>query len=94
MGLGGFVETLNVRVYIQTVTRFYAQNTIYRVATNMGFRIIGLPAEHFSHFFDSSDEELTKQGAVRKIADAPTPGYPCRFGLTNSSPGDELLLVN
>ena len=27
-------------------------------------------------------------------ADARTPGYPCRVSLTDSRPGDELLLVN
>jgi hypothetical protein len=31
---------------------------------------------------------------VRRIADARTPGYPCRVSLTDSSAGDELLLVN
>jgi hypothetical protein len=40
------------------------------------------------------DSELAKHGAVRRIADAPTPGYPCRVSLTDSRAGDELLLVN
>jgi hypothetical protein len=31
---------------------------------------------------------------VRRIADERTPGYPCRVSLTDSQPGDELLLVN
>lgn len=31
---------------------------------------------------------------MRRIADARTPGYPCRVSLTDSRPGDELLLVN
>ena len=60
----------------------------------MSFRIKGLPAETFAHLFALSDEELAKQGAVRRIADDRRPGYPCRVGLTNSKPGDELLLVN
>ena len=60
----------------------------------MSFRIKGLPAESFDHLFALSDEELAKQGAVRRIADGRTPGYPCRVGLTDSRPGDELLLVN
>jgi len=51
----------------------------------MNFRITGLPAERFAHLF---------QQAVRRIADARTPGYPCRISLTDSRPGDELLLVN
>ena len=60
----------------------------------MSFRIKGLPAESFDHLFAMSDEELAKQGAVRRIADGRTPGYPCRVGLTDSRPGDELVLVN
>jgi hypothetical protein len=41
-----------------------------------------------------SDDELAQQGAVRRIADARNPGYPCRVSLTDSNPGDELILVN
>jgi hypothetical protein len=60
----------------------------------MSFRITGLPAERFAHLFALSDAEFTVQGAVRRIADARAPGYPCRVSLTDSAPGDELLLVN
>ena len=60
----------------------------------MSFRIVGLPAERFSHLFALADAELAAQGAVRRIADARTPGYPCRVSLTDSKPGDELVLVN
>ncbi len=60
----------------------------------MNFRITGLPAEPFAHLFALSDVELVAQGAVRRIADERTPGYPCRISLTDSRPGDELLLVN
>ena len=60
----------------------------------MSFRIMGLPAQHSAHLFALSDTELAAQGAVRRIADARTPGYPCRVSLTDSTPGDELLLVN
>jgi hypothetical protein len=60
----------------------------------MSFRITGLPAERFAHLFALSDAELTVQGAVRRITDARAPGYPCRVSLTDSAPGDELLLVN
>jgi hypothetical protein len=31
---------------------------------------------------------------VRRIADARDPGYPCRVSLADSSPGDELILLN
>jgi hypothetical protein len=60
----------------------------------MSFRITGLPAEDFAHLFALSDVELTARGAVRRIADARMPGTPCRVSLTDSQPGDELLLVN
>ena len=58
----------------------------------MSFRITGLPAEPFEELFALSDEELAARGAVRRIAD--NGGYPCRVGLRDSQPGDELLLVN
>ena len=60
----------------------------------MSFRIQGLPAENFEHLFALADEELARHGAVRRIADVRRPGYPCRVSLTDSNPGDELLLVN
>src|SRR5438477_6835786 len=60
----------------------------------MSFRIQGLPAEEFTPLFALSDEELAARGAVRRIADGRTPGYPCRVSLTDSRPGDELILVN
>jgi len=60
----------------------------------MSFRIIGLPAERFAHLFALSDAELAAKGAVRRTADARNPGYPCRVSLTDSRPGDELILVN
>ena len=60
----------------------------------MNFRITGLPAQEFAPLFALSDEELAARGAVRRIADERQPGYPCRISLTDSSPGDELLLVN
>jgi Protein of unknown function (DUF1203) len=60
----------------------------------MSFRITGLSAEDFARLFPLSDEELARQGAVRRIADGRTPGYPCRVSLTDARPGDELLLVN
>jgi hypothetical protein len=60
----------------------------------MHFRIRGLPAGTFAPLFALSDEELKEQDAVRRIADAREPGYPCRVSLTDSKPGDELILVN
>jgi hypothetical protein len=60
----------------------------------MHFRIRGLSAEQFAPLFALSDAELAAQGAVRRIADARERGYPCRVSLTDSRPGDELILVN
>src|SRR5262245_13517759 len=60
----------------------------------MSFRIQGLAAENFDHLFALTDKELTRVGAVRRIADDRKPGYPCRVSLTDSHPGDELLLLN
>jgi hypothetical protein len=60
----------------------------------MSFRISGLPAEEFAPFFAMSDAELAAHGATRQIADDREPGYPCRISLTDSRPGDELILVN
>jgi hypothetical protein len=57
----------------------------------MHFRIQGLPANTFAHLFALSDQELAQHGAVRQIADAER---PCRVSLTDSRPGDELILVN
>ena len=57
----------------------------------MAFRILGLPANNFTHLFALSDRDLAAQGGVRRIADG---NYPCRVSLTDSQPGEELLLVN
>ena len=57
----------------------------------MSFRIRGLEAGQFSHLFALPDAELAAHGAVRKIADGPS---PCRISLTDATPGDELVLVN
>jgi Protein of unknown function (DUF1203) len=57
----------------------------------MTFRILGLPADDFTHLFTLSDSELAAQGAVRQTADGK---YPCRVSLTDSKPGDKLLLIN
>jgi hypothetical protein len=61
---------------------------------SMSFRITGLPAERFAPLFALTDAQLAAQGAVRRIAEARTPGTPCRISLTDAQAGDELLLVN
>src|SRR5215510_6167932 len=60
----------------------------------MSFRIVGLPTEPFAPLLAMSDGELAARGAARRIADARELGYPCRISLTDSQPGDELILVN
>src|SRR5579872_2281998 len=60
----------------------------------MHFRIRGLPAEQFAPLFALTDAELAERGAVRRIADGREPGYPCRVSLSDSRPGDELILLN
>ena len=57
----------------------------------MDFRIVGLPADAFTHLFELSDADLAAAGGVRRTADG---NYPCRVSLTDSQPGEELLLVN
>ena len=60
----------------------------------MSFRITGLPAEDFAPLFALTDAQLAARGAVRRVAEARSPGTPCRISLTDAQPGDELLLVN
>jgi hypothetical protein len=60
----------------------------------MSFRITGLPAEDFAPLFELSEAELAARGAVRRVADGRSPGYPCRVSLTDAQAGEELLLVN
>src|SRR6266436_1752226 len=57
----------------------------------MNFRIVGLPANEFTQLFELSDADLAAAGGVRRTAEG---NYPCRVSLTDSQPGEELLLVN
>jgi hypothetical protein len=57
----------------------------------MNYRIVGLPASEFTHLFGLSDGDLAAIGGVRRVADG---NYPCRVSLTDSQPGQELLLIN
>lgn len=59
----------------------------------MSFRISGLPAGQFAHWFTLSDAELQQRNAVRRVADS-KPGYPCRISLTDADIGEEVLLIN
>jgi len=59
----------------------------------MTFRISGLAAEPFDHYFTMDDTDLAQAGAVRRTADS-KPGFPCRISLTDADIGDEVLLIN
>jgi len=59
----------------------------------MTFRITGLPATEFQHWFALSDAELAQRHAVRRTADR-KPGFPCRISLTDAEIGDDVLLIN
>jgi len=59
----------------------------------MSFRITGLPAADFAHWFQLDDAELAERHAVRRIADAPYE-FPCRVSLTDADVGTEVLLIN
>jgi hypothetical protein len=62
-------------------------------AASMSFRITGLPAADFDHWFQLDDAELARRHAVRRIADAPH-AFPCRISLTDAEVGEEVLLIN
>ena len=59
----------------------------------MKFRITGLPAAEFQHWFGLSDAELAQRHAVRRTVDR-KPGFPCRISLTDAEIGDQVLLIN
>jgi hypothetical protein len=59
----------------------------------MNFRISGLAAEPFEHYFTMDDTDLAQAGGVRRVANS-KPGFPCRVSLTDAEIGDEVLLIN
>jgi hypothetical protein len=56
------------------------------------FQLIGLLPGQFSHLFSLSAEELAPFGIMRVTAYS-KPGFPCRIGLQDAEPGEELLLL-
>lgn len=58
----------------------------------MDYRILGLSPDRFQPLFRLSDEELKRQGALRRYADEPN-SFPCRVSLVDAEPGEELLLL-
>nr|WP_298727847.1 DUF1203 domain-containing protein [uncultured Steroidobacter sp.] len=59
----------------------------------MSFQITGLPLSQFAPLFSMSDQELTRQGAIRVAADE-RPGFPCRVSLQDAEIGEKLILLN
>lgn len=59
----------------------------------MNFRLRGLPAQHFAHWFTLSDDELVARHASRVVADRPN-AFPCRISLTDAEPGESVILLN
>jgi hypothetical protein len=59
----------------------------------MTYRAIGLDPADFRHLFAMTDEELSRQGAVRRTAEQPGV-YPCRIALERVGTGEELILFN
>jgi hypothetical protein len=56
------------------------------------FQLVGLSPTPFEPLYALSPEELAPLGIRRVVADA-APGFPCRIGLVDATPGDELLLL-
>lgn len=59
----------------------------------MSFRISGLPATQFAHWFDLDDAGLAQRHALRRIVDKPR-SFPCRISLTDAEIGQHVLLIN
>lgn len=59
----------------------------------MTFRISGLSADAFDHWFSLDHAELAQAGAISRVADS-NPGFPCRISLTDAAVGEEVLLIN
>lgn len=56
------------------------------------FRLLGLPAEPFTPLFALAPDDLAARG-MRRVTATAKPGFPCRIGLDDAEPGDELLLL-
>ncbi len=56
------------------------------------FRLVGISPEPFAPLLDLGPEELAALGA-RRVTATEKPGFPCRIGLVDAEPGDELLLL-
>jgi hypothetical protein len=59
----------------------------------MTFRITGLSPEPFRHLFGLPDDELTRLGVRRYVADK-SPGFPDRIAMRDVEVGERVLLIN
>ena len=56
------------------------------------FLLVGLPPEPFAPLFALPGDALAARG-MRRVTATAKPGFPCRVGLEDAQPGDELLLL-
>jgi hypothetical protein len=59
----------------------------------MSYRVTGLSPEPFRPLFGLADDELTRRGIHRVIADSDF-GFPDRIEISDAAPGESLLLLN
>jgi len=59
----------------------------------MSFQIHALDPEHFSDYFNLSDEALAERKARRMTVTA-NPGFPCRVSLEDAEIGETVILLN
>jgi len=59
----------------------------------VGFQILALNIDQFSHLFGQDAVALARSGAQRVVADE-CPGYPCRVSLQDAEVGEHVLLMN
>jgi hypothetical protein len=59
----------------------------------MSFRIKGLSPKPFRHLYGLNDDELTRIGVKRYVADK-NPGFPDRIAMRDVEIGERVLLIN
>lgn len=59
---------------------------------NINFRLKSLHDSEFTKYFEMSNAELEKIGALKMTVDQ-FPGFPCRVSLEDAKPGEEVILL-
>lgn len=59
----------------------------------MSYQIQPLAPQPFASLFDLTEQELQQRNIVRMQATS-SPGFPCRFSLSDAEPGEWMLLLN